>query len=855
MRREKKRRIIFGISFLCFLFLGNSCVYAEEKEIFSLRINEVRLTGGTGKSNEDFVEIYNFGKESIDLKGWSLRKETSGKKEYSLYSFSSEYILKPGEFFLWANKDNNYADSLGADAKNGNTLTYENRIFLQNKEEDEIDSYFFEKSNQYTSAFDGEKWKWVCNETPKKENNFSGFLGERTLRLEELLPDPESDQNEFVELYNYGEKEINLSGWFVSDAVEKKALSGILAPGEYRADSFGLSLNNTKEKISLIDKCEGSVDTFEYEDSHKGKSWSFDEEKWRETPFVTKGEKNNFPQKIQEPTIRLNEIMPSPSEDQENNEFIEIYNFGKSAVDIGYWSLKDASDTGYVFPRQTIITPNEYKVFYRKDFSFALNDSGKETVYLLDPADFEVDSTLYEETKKDFSFSFDEEKKEWKLTPYTSPHDKNIFPLHQKDVKIRLNEILPDPDGDEAKNEYIELYNFDNKEIDISYWGIQDTSGVEYIFPQGTRIASGEYFSFSRNIFKFSLNNTKEKISLKDATGYEIDFVTYENTKKNISWNRNEKNEWRKSAHLTPGKKNKFNNLPKISEKDIPKKGYVHMKTLFSAHAKDEDGDEIKYRWEFGDGKKSYLENTSHIYEKKGRYEVSLYVNDGIEEVVFSKSLVISKYPEFKAKIVAFVPNPAGRDTDNEWIEIINEDEKTLDLSFWSIATGADAKKLVNHPLRDVVKIEPGKTEKIYRTQSSFSLRNSSGIIELRRPNQTVAHTVSYEKEKINEGDTYQFSSGLWGWISKEKGKEVLSKEESVVEEKEEFVLGSSIERERYFYKGIFILEYEKRRHLLGYEEKKYVDKRGDQFVFTRGGLIKQHSWWTRCLWGACLEG
>jgi PKD repeat protein len=53
------------------------------------------------------------------------------------------------------------------------------------------------------------------------------------------------------------------------------------------------------------------------------------------------------------------------------------------------------------------------------------------------------------------------------------------------------------------------------------------------------------------------------------------------------------------------------------------------IETEFSAlKSHDLDGDELTYKWDFGDGNTSHLAETSHIYEKLGDYPVLLTVSD-----------------------------------------------------------------------------------------------------------------------------------------------------------------------------------------------------------------------------------
>ncbi|NCU41807.1 MAG: PKD domain-containing protein [Candidatus Moranbacteria bacterium] len=840
-----------------------SSVESEDRNTSKVRINEIRFTGGTGKTKEDFIEILFFGEKKVSLDGWFLLKIVGDNKVINcssepFHTFSNIEI-ESDNFYVVANTENGYGDSIEADFKEEFNIALGNTIVLCDKNEKLVDSFtlgtvfkkwhsvaFFEKENEWIGQYQS---------TPGKENNSLCIAGIKTVRLEELLPDPDASyQEEFIEIYNWGDEDVDLASWFITDKTTKKTLSGILPAHSYRVEHSVLSLNNSNETITLLDRCEGIVDEFEYKNSQKGKSWAREGDVWRETPFVTKGEKNTFPSKIENVSLRLNEIFPNPSQKEKENKFIEIYNFGNSPVDIRFWQLGDGTKNRYMFPNQTVLMPGEYRVVNGKDLPFTLNDQGKEIIFLFDPAGFVLQSMSYEKTKKDFSFIFSEEDSLWRQTPYITLGEKNIFPKSQQGATIRINETLPNPKENEEKGEYIELYNFGDSAVDISFWQLMDTSLQGYTFPQNTLLSSREHRVIFRETFGFALNNTKETVFLQDASGYQIDSVSWENSKENLSKNR-DKDTLRNSKYRTPGEKNKLNHLPKIKEKDIPKKGYVGVKTLFSIRAEDKDRDELTYRWEFGNSKKSYKENTSHIYEKKGKYTVTLRVSDGIEDVFVSRDIEIVKHPNRKAKIVAFMPNPSGRDSDGEWIEIHNEEEEVIDLFGWSLATGENFEKLTKHPIREHISIQPKKSIKIYRTQSAFSLRNSSGVIELRQPHEKVSDSISYVKTKILDDEEYRLSSGSWIWISPTISQTQEAKEVQEVQEKEiqeEIVLGTSIEKKRYIFQGIYFFPYESE---IMFHQKEYFSKKENIFFFTRNDVEVSRLWWKRCLWGDCLEG
>ena len=328
---------------------------------------------------------------------------------------------------------------------------------------------------------------------------------------------------------------------------------------------------------------------------------------------------------------------------------------------------------------------------------------------------------------------------------------------------IRLNEILPNPSEKGEANEFIELYNDSDETVSLTGWSIKkdrSESGKYLIkaedFPKGTDIPAGGFFLIPRKISGFIMANSNKTISLYDPSEKEASAVSYATTKEDVSLNYTATG-WRGSTP-TPGTANVLNNLPETREK-VPKKGYRGVAVDFDARGKDSDRDTLKYTWDFGDGHKSYKEKTSHAYEENGTYTVALKTNDGKDDTVETFTIKIESYPHPEVRITSLMPNPAGNDTDNEWVMIENREKKTVNLKGYGIATGW--KKLSNHPIREDFFIEPKSEAKLTRLFSLFTLPNQKGKIELRAPDGKVLQKIKYKLEKsIGENIVYQKKKG-----------------------------------------------------------------------------------------------
>ncbi len=482
------------------------------------------------------------------------------------------------------------------------------------------------------------------------------------------------------------------------------------------------------------------------------------------------------------------------------DEFIELYNDSNDSVNLSGWSLrrKSAGDTTAkgsslkTFGSSDAIPAHGYFLWANSSSLFkdladtttgsSLSDNNSLALYdktgvLIDSLAWGTGHVLpfspasFDNPDKNKSFTRDLDTLDWSETDETSPTNSRgeSFPTEEEPPapvgpglqSILINEVFPNPKEKDDAGEFIELYNPTDKIVDLSDWEIRDASASgKYIFPSGSTLPSLGYLVISDKEFSLSLNNSDETVSLYDQSGRLVHQVKYEKTKEGISLNLVGSG-LRGARKPTPGSANSENMNPTTRER-VPKEGYRDFAIEFHARGKDSDGDSLKFTWDFGDGRKSYKENTTHKYEKTGRYVVTLTTDDGIDTTTESFEIKIAKYEAPKLRIVAFVPNPKGKDSDFEWIEIENRGKKSVNLNGFSIATGTKKKSVSNHPISKDL-IIPGKSvRRITRSHSLFTLGNERGIIELRAPDGEVIHDVKYKFDRSLDDDVV---------LKKEKGK------------------------------------------------------------------------------------
>jgi len=135
---------------------------------------------------------------------------------------------------------------------------------------------------------------------------------------------------------------------------------------------------------------------------------------------------------------------------------------------------------------------------------------------------------------------------------------------------VVFSEVLPSPEGPDAENEWIEIFNQNNFEVELSGWKIKDKEGkiATYTFPPDTKIPSLEYLVLLRPETKITLNNSGDGLELIYPNGEIRDSVTFGKASLSQSYNKTLSG-WSWSSTLTPGAEN-IANLPK----DFPKAAF-----------------------------------------------------------------------------------------------------------------------------------------------------------------------------------------------------------------------------------------------------------------------------------------
>ena len=122
----------------------------------------------------------------------------------------------------------------------------------------------------------------------------------------------------------------------------------------------------------------------------------------------------------------------------------------------------------------------------------------------------------------------------------------------------QLSELLPNPDGADTGNEFIELYNpNEDMSIDLTSYTVKVGQSLEktYTFPEGSVVAPQEYKAFTNAEMSFTLLNSTSSVQLYANEVPVGEQVTYIDPESGMAWAYIE-NTWTYTTTPTPNEAN-----------------------------------------------------------------------------------------------------------------------------------------------------------------------------------------------------------------------------------------------------------------------------------------------------------
>ena len=570
--------------FYCSLFLTALVPLSANSAEPSLLINELAWMGNETSSNDEWIELYNATDAAVDLTGWRL-EATDGSPNITL-----EGTIEAGGYFLLERTDDDTVPAVTADqlysgglGNNGEQL----RLYDQDGglvDEVNASDGWPAGNNTAKQTMQRAATGWLTSVavggTPRAEND-AGLTPETPdettddqptaetdeptstatstptlvkkgdITITELFPNPTGSDDatvtpEFIELQNISSHDVDLTSWELT-TIHRQAYrlpSLVMRPGSivvFTRGQTGLALDNRKEKVTLSTQRGMVIDQRGYStaapenQSHQrgtGGGWL-----WGET---SPGKEN----------VAAKPILP------------EAFISGPAEGSVGQLLTFDGSDS--FDPQQRALA-----------FAWRFGDGRKAAGPLVrqvysQPGKYEV---LLIVTAADVASTTEKLKititGELKQIGTTTP--TTTLPLLD-DPALALTEIpfifiaefLPNPEGADQAGEFIELFNQEQRPVDLTGWQLDDADGGSRPFtvPAGTVIKPGQYLSFPAAQTKLALNNSTDAVRLLAPDGTVVDYVEYEDVKEGESMVLDEQFNWQKSATPTPGEINVLNLSP-----------------------------------------------------------------------------------------------------------------------------------------------------------------------------------------------------------------------------------------------------------------------------------------------------
>lgn len=230
-------------------------------------------------------------------------------------------------------------------------------------------------------------------------------------------PDSTWNSQDWVELYNYGSEEIDLSGWFFKDesVINEYIIPDgtVIQPGQYRilaerVDTFNMiypdvtnligpfafGLDNGGGLIRLFDDEGFPVISIAYGDTLP---WPKSADGYGPTmevidPTDNLNDPSNWfggcvggspggPYEDCNYAIQVNEINYNSIFFHDSGDWIELVNSSASPIDISNWRLRDSDDNNqFIIPSGTTLEPDERLVLVQDLFQFATYYMGIENI-------------------------------------------------------------------------------------------------------------------------------------------------------------------------------------------------------------------------------------------------------------------------------------------------------------------------------------------------------------------------------------------------------------------------------------------------------------------------------------------
>lgn len=319
------------------------------------------------------------------------------------------------------------------------------------------------------------------------------------------------------------------------------------------------------------------------------------------------------------------------------------------------------------------------------------------------------------------------------LTPSKTPTPSPTTTSESQEgcYELVINEFLPAPATGE--DEWIELYNKEDVAVSLKGWQLDDVAdggSSPHTIDTDIIIPAHGWVLFSQSDTGVNLNNGGDTVRLICPDGKVQDTFSYTTSTSEYSWQRypDGASDWGETDTTTPDASNQQGSIPTpTTETGSPTK--TPSKTPTSETT----------------ATKTPTKTKTPVGTKTPTPKAT--TNAGNNDAILITEFM--PYPKDKDW------NSDGKtDTKDEWVELYNASNKTVDLSGWQIddSEGGGSTYTI-----DGEQIQPNGYKVIYR---SFSLNNDSDEVRLFSPDGELVQTVSYSNPQPDY--SYARINGEW---------------------------------------------------------------------------------------------
>lgn len=542
---------IIGLS-LWVVLLPPFFLHAQTNHIV---VNEI-MVGGE-KATDEFIELYNPTEVEVNLAGWRLSKKTASGTLSNLLTEFPSITLAAHSFLIIAHNDYTGAVPRAIAYSTQSSVTADNTIILYS-------------DNGHTVV---------------------DLVGLGSAGEAEGAPAPTPDAGMSVERKGGVDTNNNAADFILLTAPTPQSL----------ADSFGAGNNDQQ--------------------TENNNSTSSD------TGPIPQG---NAPAGV---LITFNEVLPNPQGDDASGEWIELVNLTDQEINLADWALEDASGKHYTIKQNstiasTTIAPKGYFVLPRAATDISLNNTGTETLKLLNSNEQTIVAISYAGPAPEGSAwaRNSDGHYEWTATPTPSASNVITLPVpkaennnsppsgaqtpatrNQQTISsstqnletdtlpsLTINELLPNPIGDDTDGEWIELKNESNDEVSLSGFALSDASGASHTFTtQSGQIPPYGFLLLPRAQTKIVLNNDGDTLSLV-FQGHAVTQTHYGKSEEGQSFARDEQENYAWTTSPTPGKANIISLPAEPDEAPDEEEELFNAQTAVASPQDDEDMQDTK---------------------------------------------------------------------------------------------------------------------------------------------------------------------------------------------------------------------------------------------------------------------